>query len=57
VYSKHTGQPIQVIADALERDTFMTAEAAKNFGIIDEVFSKRALMEETAQAGPRGRLD
>src|SRR4029453_6915687 len=40
VYSKHTGQPVQKIADALERDTFMTAEAAKTFGIIDEVFSK-----------------
>jgi ATP-dependent Clp protease protease subunit len=57
VYAKHTGQPVQVIADALERDTFMTAEAAKKFGIIDEVFSKRALLEEPAPTGPRGRLD
>ena len=57
IYSKHTGQPVQVIADALERDTFMTAEAAKKFGIIDEVFSKRALLEEVVSSGPRGRLD
>jgi ATP-dependent Clp protease protease subunit len=57
VYAKHTGQPVQVIQDALERDTFMTAEAAKKFGIIDEVFSKRALLEEPIPTGPRARLD
>ena len=47
VYSKHTGQPVQVIADALERDNFMTAEAAKDFGIIDEVLTKRAITEDS----------
>lgn len=47
VYAKHTGQPVQVIADALERDNFMTSEAAKEFGLIDEVLSKRAVPEES----------
>jgi ATP-dependent Clp protease protease subunit len=46
VYSKHTGQPVQVIADALERDNFMTSEAAKEFGLIDEVLTKRAPVED-----------
>ncbi len=46
VYAKHTGQPVQAIADALERDNFMTSEAAKEFGIVDEVLLKRALPEE-----------
>jgi ATP-dependent Clp protease protease subunit len=48
VYSKHTGQPVQVIADALERDNFMTSEAAKEFGLIDEVLTKRAAVEDGA---------
>ncbi len=57
IYAKHTGQPVQVIADALERDTFMTSEGAKNFGLIDEVFSKRALLEDPVHSTTRGRLD
>src|ERR671915_266669 len=41
IYVKHTGQPIKRIEDALERDTFLTAEAAKDFGLIDRVIEKR----------------
>ena len=41
IYVKHTGQPIKKIEDALERDTFLTAEGAKEFGLIDSVISKR----------------
>jgi ATP-dependent Clp protease protease subunit len=41
IYVKHTGQPIKKIEDALERDTFLTAEAAKEFGLIDKVIEKR----------------
>jgi ATP-dependent Clp protease protease subunit len=43
IYAKHTGQPVEVIAEALERDNFMTAEGAKRFGLIDKVISKREL--------------
>ena len=32
IYVKHTGQPLKKIEDALERDTFLTAEGAKEFG-------------------------
>ncbi|MCL2034717.1 MAG: ATP-dependent Clp endopeptidase proteolytic subunit ClpP [Oscillospiraceae bacterium] len=39
--SQHTGQPVEVIARDMERDNFMTAEEAKEYGIIDEVISKR----------------
>jgi ATP-dependent Clp protease protease subunit len=46
VYAKHTGQPVQIIADALDRDTFLTSDGAKEFGLIDEVLSKRAVSEE-----------
>ncbi|MGB0084038.1 MAG: ATP-dependent Clp protease proteolytic subunit [Rhodomicrobiaceae bacterium] len=57
IYAKHTGQPVQVIADALERDNFMTSEAAQKFGLIDEVLSKRLATEETITSLPRGRVD
>jgi ATP-dependent Clp protease protease subunit len=43
LYVRHTGQKLEVIQDALERDTFMTAEAARDFGIIDRVIDKRPL--------------
>ena len=42
IYSKHTGKSVEEIKTALERDNFMTAEAAKSFGLIDEVVEKRS---------------
>jgi ATP-dependent Clp protease protease subunit len=44
IYMKHTGQPLQKIEDALERDYFMTAEMAKDFGLVDKVIDKRPEM-------------
>jgi ATP-dependent Clp protease protease subunit len=41
IYVKHTGQQLKKIEDALERDMFLTADAAKEFGIIDTVMEKR----------------
>ena len=41
IYVKHTGQQLKKIEDALERDMFLTAEAAKDFGVIDTVMEKR----------------
>jgi len=41
IYSKHTNKSVEEIKSALERDNFMTAEAAKSFGLIDEVVEKR----------------
>jgi ATP-dependent Clp protease protease subunit len=41
IYVKHTGQQIDKIATAVERDNFMSAEEAKAFGLIDEVVVKR----------------
>ena len=42
IYSKHTGKSVDEIKSALERDNFMTASAAKSFGLIDEVVEKRS---------------
>ena len=41
IYSKHTGKSMKEISQALERDKFMTAEEAKDFGLIDTVVEKR----------------
>ena len=41
IYVHHTGQGLEAVENALERDNFMTAEAAKAFGIIDKVIDKR----------------
>ena len=41
ILAKHTNQPIEKIAVDTERDYFMTGEQAKEYGIIDEVISKR----------------
>ncbi len=41
IYVKHTGQPLDVIESSVERDKFLTAEEAKQFGIVDEVVVSR----------------
>ena len=50
IYVRHTGQALKKIEDALERDTFMTAEMAKDFGLIDKVIEKRPVEETTIAA-------
>ena len=41
IYVKHTGKNIKAIQKIMDRDTFMTADEAKSFGLIDEVVEKR----------------
>ncbi len=41
IYARHTGQAVEAIEKALDRDYFLTAEEAKTFGLIDQVFTKR----------------
>lgn len=41
IYVEHTGQPMKKIEEVLERDTFMSPEAAKDFGLIDHVITER----------------
>ncbi len=43
IYVKHTGQKLSMIEKNMERDNFMTAEAAKEFGLIDEVVNARGV--------------
>ncbi len=41
IYVKHTGQPYEDIEETLDRDHFMTADEAKEFGLIDKVYERR----------------
>ncbi|MBT9385542.1 ATP-dependent Clp protease proteolytic subunit [Pseudooceanicola sp. CBS1P-1] len=41
IYVKHTGQDYQTVVDALERDNFMSAQEAKDWGLIDEIVESR----------------
>ncbi|MBS7538497.1 ATP-dependent Clp protease proteolytic subunit [Ancylobacter lacus] len=50
IYVKHTGQDLKAVEDALERDNFMTADAAKAFGLIDNVIEKRPSDEAPAKS-------
>tara|TARA_A100001011_G_scaffold181012_1_gene189925 strand:+ start:6682 stop:7287 length:606 start_codon:yes stop_codon:yes gene_type:complete len=45
MYADHTGQPIEKINDAMERDKFMSPEEALEFGLIDKIISNRADVE------------
>ena len=47
IYVRHTGQPLKKIEDALERDYFLTAEMAVEWGVVDKVIEKRP--EEVAK--------
>jgi ATP-dependent Clp protease protease subunit len=48
IYVKHTGQSLKKIEDALERDYFLTADMAVEWGVVDKVIEKRP--EEAAAA-------
>jgi ATP-dependent Clp protease, protease subunit len=49
IYAIHTGQSVERIEKALDRDNFLTAEEAKAFGLIDQVFTKRPMVTETGK--------
>ena len=49
VLSKHTGQPLETIARDTERDNFKSAEAAHEYGLVDQVLERRP--EESIPAG------
>ena len=41
IYAQHTGQPVEAVERALDRDTYMTAEEARAFGLVDQVLARR----------------
>eukprot|EP00741_Cyanophora_paradoxa_P014262 tig00020780_g13754.t1 len=55
LYSFHTGKTVDEIEKVMERDFFMTPEQAKDFGIIDEVISKRPTDSSESQKAADGK--
>jgi len=48
IYVRHTGQPMEAIEQKLERDTYMSAEEARDFGLVDQVVENRPAPSEEA---------
>ena len=49
--SQHTGQSIDKVAKDTDRDFILTAEEAKEYGVIDEIITTRGIQAELASAG------
>jgi ATP-dependent Clp protease protease subunit len=49
IYVKHTGQPVEAIEAKLERDSYMSADEALAFGLIDQVVEQRPATAELAK--------
>ncbi|MGV6811108.1 MAG: ATP-dependent Clp protease proteolytic subunit [Brevirhabdus sp.] len=45
IYVKHTGQTMKKVVDGLERDNFMSAEEAKDWGLVDEIVESRPKLD------------
>lgn len=52
IYSKHTGQLLETIEKSVDRDTFMTAASAKEFGIIDDILESRPSLGDSSENVP-----
>ncbi len=50
IYVRHTGRDYELIEKTLDRDHFMSAQEAKEFGIVDHVQAKRSDEETEAKA-------
>ena len=46
LYAKHTGQPVEVVENTLDRDYFMSAEEARDWGLVDHVYEKREAADD-----------
>jgi ATP-dependent Clp protease protease subunit len=51
IYVRHTGQPIEAIERKLERDSYMSAEESRDFGLVDEVVEVRPTVGDDASRG------
>ncbi len=51
IYQRHTGQPLAAIERKLERDAYMSAEEARDFGLVDEVVDRRPAPSDAEARG------
>jgi len=52
IYVKHTGQPLAVIEQAVERDKFLSPDEAKDFGLVDQVVVSRPVPADADSTAP-----
>jgi ATP-dependent Clp protease protease subunit len=52
--AEHTGQPLDKVSKDTDRDYILTAEEAKDYGVIDEIITKRGITVELATAAAGG---
>jgi len=57
IYARHTGQTMDKIEKSVDRDTFMTPEVAKEFGLIDDIIEKRPRPEDENKTVEKLRKD
>lgn len=50
ILAHHTGKPLQQIAEDTDRDFFLSAEQAKEYGLVDEILHKPAQDEDTSES-------
>lgn len=55
ILSKHTGQPVEKIEQDTDRDVYMSALDAKEYGLVDEVLTEPGADPESAEANGFGR--
>ena len=53
LYAKHTGQTVEQIEKDMDRDRFMSAEEAKQYGLIDQVLAPGAVLEVGGNGGAK----
>ena len=57
IYVEHTGQDLETIESAMDRDKFMSPEEAKEFGLIDEVVSQRPTDDDEEEDDGKKKSD
>jgi ATP-dependent Clp protease, protease subunit len=52
IVAKHTGQPIATIAEDIDRDRYMSPEEAREYGLIDNIISRKGQVVEVTHSEP-----
>jgi ATP-dependent Clp protease protease subunit len=54
IISEHTGQPLEKVTKDTDRDFILTAQEAKDYGVVDEILSRRGLAAQVAGVSSNG---